>query len=150
MERLIENKVSAVIPVFNGELYLSSILDSILTQTYPWIEIILVDDGSTDRTVQVAESYREKFILRGYEYCVVQSKHKNASAAINNGLPYVTGEYLIWPDSDDRLEKESVEKRIRFLKENPQYQCVRSLAYYFDQKTENIMPADEKTGDIFK
>ena len=150
MERLIENKVSAVIPVFNGELYLSSILDSILTQTYPWIEIILVDDGSTDRTVQVAESYREKFILRGYEYCVVQSKHKNASAAINIGLPYVTGEYLIWPDSDDRLEKESVEKRIRFLKENPQYQCVRSLAYYFDQKTENIMPADEKTGDIFK
>lgn len=145
-----EGKVSAVIPVFNGESYLSPMLDSVLDQTYPYIEVILVDDGSTDRTIEIAEGYREKFQLKEYDYHIVQAEHKNASAAINHGLPYVTGEYLIWPDSDDRLERESVEKRVKFLKTHPHYQCVRSLAYYFEQKTGKILRPDEKIGDISK
>ena len=120
METFIKDKVSAVIPVFNGALHLSSMLDSILGQTYSSIEVILVDDGSADKTLEVAESYREKFVSKGYDYRIVQSEHKNASAALNRGFPYVTGEYLIWPDSDDRLEKESVETRVRFLQENPE------------------------------
>lgn len=146
----IKGRVSAVVPVFNGEFYLSTILDSLLEQTYPLMEIILVDDGSTDKTVQVAEGYRNKFAARGYEYEVIRSAHKNASAAINQGLPYVTGEYLIWPDSDDRLERDSVEKRVNFLQRHPQYQCVRSLSYYYDPKTGELLSADEKTGDISK
>lgn len=145
-----EGKVSAVIPVFNGERYLSTLLDSILEQTYPQMEIILIDDGSKDKTVQVAEGYREYFAAKGYEYCIVWSEHKNASAAINQGLPYVTGEYLIWPDSDDRLEQDSVEKRVDFLQSHPQYQCVRSLPYYYDPETGELLPADEKTGDLSK
>lgn len=150
MERLIKDKVSAVIPVYNGESHLSLILDSVLFQTYNQIEVILVDDGSTDGTIRIAENYRERFKFRGYDYHIVRGKHRNASAAINNGLPYVTGEYLIWPDSDDQLEKESVEKRVDFLKNNPQYQCVRSLAYYFEQNSQIPLSADEKTGDISK
>ncbi|MCI9589775.1 MAG: glycosyltransferase family 2 protein [Lachnospiraceae bacterium] len=150
MEIFIKDKVSAVIPVFNGALHLSSMLDSILGQTYSSLEVILVDDGSTDKTLEVAESYREKFVSKGYDYRIVQSEHKNASAALNRGFPYVTGEYLIWPDSDDRLEKESVETRVRFLQENPGYHCVRSLSYYFQQETGTLLPADEKTGDISK
>lgn len=146
----IKGRVSAVIPVFNGESYLSTLLDSVLEQTYPLMEIILVDDGSTDKTVQAAEGYRERFDARGYEYRIVRSVHKNASAAINQGLPYVTGEYLIWPDSDDRLERDSVEKRVDFLRNHPQYQCVRSLSYYYDSETGKLLPADEKTGDLSK
>lgn len=148
MEKYIKGKVSAVIPVFNGELYLSPMLDSVLGQTYPFIEAILIDDGSEDKTLRVAESYREKFTSKGYGYQIVRSEHRNASAALNQGFSYVTGEYLIWPDSDDRLEKESVEKRVRFLQENPEYHCVRSLSYYFQQETGRLLPADEKTGDI--
>ena len=144
----IKGRVSAVVPVYNGEKHLSHILDSILAQTYPQIELILVDDGSNDGTIDVAESYREKFAIRGYEYHVVQTSHKNASAAVNHGLPYVTGEYLIWPDSDDRLEKDSVEKRVAFLQNHLQYQCVRSLAYYYSMETGELLPADEKTGDL--
>lgn len=149
-ENYIRGKVSAVIPVFNGELHLSTLLDSILEQTYPWMEIILVDDGSRDKTVQMAERYREQFAAKKYEYYIVQSEHKNASAAINQGLPYVTGEYLIWPDSDDRLERDSVEKRVNFLCSHPQYQCVRSLSYYYDSATGELVSADEKTGDLSK
>lgn len=150
MEKFVKDKVSVIIPVFNGERHLGRMLDSILRQTYFWIEVILVDDGSTDHTLQVAENYREKFEKKGYDYRIVRSGHKNASAAINCGLPYVTGEFLIWPDSDDRLEEESVKKRVKFLKENPRYQCVRSLAYYFEEKSERRMLAEEKTGDISK
>ncbi len=147
---VIKDKVSVVTPVYNGETYLSPMLDSILEQTYPYIEVILVDDGSTDKTIEVAESYRKNFENKGYEYRIVKAKHKCAAAAINQGLPFVTGEYLIWPDSDDRLEPESVEKRVLFLKEHPEYECVRSLSYYFDQATGEVTRADEKTGDVEK
>lgn len=147
---VIKGKVSVVTPVFNGETYLSPMLDSILRQTYPHIEMILVDDGSTDRTIEVAEGYRKKFEDRGYRYQIVKAKHKCAAAAINQGLPFVTGEYLIWPDSDDRLEPESVEKRVRYLELHPDYQCVRTLSYYFDQKTGDVTRADEQTGDLDK
>lgn len=147
---MVKDRVSVVIPVFNGEIYLSEMLESVLAQTYSQVEVILVDDGSTDDTVAIAESFCEGFKERGYGYRIVKAGHRNASAAINCGLPYVTGEYLIWPDSDDRLERESVEKRVRFLQKNPQYQCVRSLAYYFDQRTQEIAPADESTGELSK
>ena len=146
-----EEKVSIVTPVYNGEIHLSGMLYSVLNQTYDKIDMTLVDDGSTDGTVKVADSYREKFAKRGYGFRVVEASHRCASGAINQGLPYVDGEYLIWPDSDDFLEPESIEKRVSFLQSHPQYECVRSLSYYFNAKTgEMIERADEKTGDLSK
>lgn len=142
--------VSIVTPVFNGELHLFWMLDSVLNQSYPQIEMILVDDGSTDGTLRIAEGYRERFAEKGYNYRIVQADHKNASAAINQGLPFVTGEYLIWPDSDDVLEPESIEKRVEFLKQYPQYQCVRSLSYYFDAESGESRKAEEQIGDLSK
>lgn len=144
-------KVSVVTPVYNGEFHLAKMLDSVLKQTYPNMEMILVDDGSLDGTIAVARQYRERFVSRGYEYRIVETEHKNASAAINKGLSYVTGEYLIWPDSDDVLEPESVEKRVDFLDKHPEYQCVRSLSYYFNAETGAVSgKADEQRGDLTK
>lgn len=139
--------VSIVTPVYNGEAYLSGYLESILDQTYNKMELILVDDGSEDRTVAVAEEYREKFENKGIPFYILKEKHRNASSALSCGLPYVSGEYLIWPDSDDVLRKNSVEIRVSYLKEHPQYQCVRSLSYYFDPVTKKRMQADEKRGN---
>lgn len=139
----VKERVSIVTPVYNGEKYLLPMLDSVLLQTYPEIEMILVDDGSTDNTVQAAKSYWEKFAGRGYGYRIVQAEHKCAAAAINQGLPFVTGEYLIWPDADDRLERNSVEKRVEFLKKHTEYQCVRTLSYYFRENTGELVRADE-------
>lgn len=144
-------KVSIVTPVFNGEFHLPRMLESILNQTYEQIDMILVDDGSTDGTIAVAESFQEKFAAKGYGYHIIQAKHKCASAAINQGLPFVSGEYLIWPDSDDVLEPDSVKRRVEFLERHPQCQCVRSLSYYFNAKTGEVSErADEKTGDLSK
>lgn len=146
-----KGKVSIVTPVYNGETHLAKMLDSVLTQDYPLVEMILADDGSEDGTILVAESYREKFADRGYDYRIVQAEHKNASAAINQGLPYVTGEYLIWPDSDDVLEPESVRRRVDYLCAHPDVRCVRSLSYYYDADTgERSEKADEQRGDLAK
>lgn len=143
VQMFVKERVSIVTPVYNGEQYLLPMLDSVLGQTYSEIEMILVDDGSTDNTLQEAESYREKFAGRGYGYHIVRAEHKCAAAAINQGLPFATGEYLIWPDADDRLERDSVEKRVEFLKRHPEYQCVRTLSYYYKENTGECVRADE-------
>ena len=144
-----EGLVSIVTPVYNGEGCLPGMLDSVLAQSWPRIELILVDDGSTDGTLRTAEGYRGRFEARGYGFRIVEGPHKNASAAISRGLPYVAGEFLIWPDSDDVLAPESVEKRVRFLQGHPEYQCVRSLSWYFDAGTgARAAQADEQRGDL--
>lgn len=139
--------VSCITPVWNGEKYIAYMLDSVLRQSYPLIEMILVDDGSEDHTLEIAEGYREKFADKGYEYQIVYTRHKNASAAINRGLERIQGEYLIWPDSDDVLEKDSIKKRVDFLAGNPEYSSVRSLMFYFDDDGQMVSD-NEKIGDI--
>lgn len=142
----IEGLVSIVTPVYNGEKYLPRLLNSVLIQTWRHLEMILVDDGSQDATLEIAERYRNIFRARGTDYRIITAPHRNASAAINLGLPYVRGEFLIWPDSDDTLTPDSVRRRAEFLQENPQYQCVRSWMRYLDEEN-RPMPLWEQLGD---
>ena len=150
MRTIIKGLVSIVTPVYNGETYITGYMESILGQTYQSLELILVDDGSTDKTVLAAESYRDRLEKRGIQFYLVQAPHRNASSALCHGLPLVSGEYLCWPDSDDILRSDSIEERVRFLKEHPQYHCVRSLPWYFDHETGERTSADEKKGDLKK
>lgn len=139
--------VSIVTPVYNNEAYLGEMLDSILNQSYNHIQMILVNDGSTDDTAKIAKQYEEKFRQRGFEYIFVQADHKSASAAINKGLKYVKGEFLIWPDSDDILNKYSVEIRVNFLNSHSEYNAVRSIPDYFDAETGKEAKPREKIDD---
>ncbi|RKJ41373.1 glycosyltransferase family 2 protein [Acutalibacter sp. 1XD8-33] len=149
MREFVPGLVSVVTPVYNGEGHLARMLDSVLAQTYPSIQMILADDGSTDGTLALAEGYRERFATRGYGYEIVHGEHSCAAGAMNLGLPWVRGEYLIWPDSDDVLEPESVAVRVEFLRSRPEYHCVRSLPYYVDGATGKPAPArDESFGDL--
>ena len=66
-------RVSIVTPVYNGETHLAKMLDSVLAQTYPDVEMILVDDGSADGTVRAAQNYSEKFEAKGYGYRIVRA-----------------------------------------------------------------------------
>lgn len=127
--------VSIVTPVYNNEAYLGEMLNSIINQSYNHIQMILVNDGSTDGTAEIAKQYEDKFKQRGFEYIFIQADHKSASAAINKGLKYVKGEFLIWPDSDDILNKYSVEIRVDFLNSHSAYNAVRSIPDYFDAET---------------
>lgn len=130
MAEWVKNRVSVVTPVYNGERHLGRLLESVLAQSWGDVEMILSDDGSRDGTLAAARAFRDRFRERGYRLEIVSGEHRNASAAINRGLPLVTGEFLIWPDSDDALHPDSIRARAAFLAERPQYQCVRSLAVY--------------------
>lgn len=147
---MIAHLVSVLTPVYNGESYIARLLDSVLSQTYPYIEMILVDDGSTDATIEIAEAYIARFQEKGYSLTIISSAHKNASAAINKGLSYVNGEYLVWPDSDDELLPDSVETRVCFLQQHPEYQCVRSVMEYVSGETGAPVKPIEKLGDLAK
>lgn len=143
----VKNRVSIVTPVYNGESYLSRMLDSVLGQSYKGLEMILVDGGSTDGTIALAETYRERFKGNGIAYRILTGGG-SAAAGLNRGFPFVTGEFLIWPDGDDVLERESVKRRVEFLRAHPEYQCVRSLGYYVHEETGKRVQAEEKRGEL--
>ena len=141
--------VSIVTPVYNGEAHVGRFLDSVLAQDYPDVEMILSDDGSTDGTAGTAASYASAFEERGYGFRIVRNAHRNASAAVGAGLAYVNGEFLIWPDSDDELLPGSIGVRVRFLREHPEFQCVRSVMEYVSDGG-GPAPAEERLGDLTK
>lgn len=147
--------VSVVSPCYNSEKYLHRFLDSIISQTYRPIELILVNDGSTDGTDIVITNYRDKLLTSGIilKY-IIKKQNEGIGAAINDGLKQATGSYLIWPDTDDFLYPQSIEKRVNFLEENSDYGIVTSDGYEFiesdlDNPKEYIKAIVPKNGNIF-
>lgn len=117
--------VSIITPCFNGENYLDRYFESILNQTYPNIELIFVNDGSTDKTEEIALSYQQKLEDRNIKFIYIYQKNAGQAAALNKGLKIFNGDYLTWPDSDDTMTPDCIEKKVKFLQEHPQYKfCV--------------------------
>lgn len=102
--------VSVIVPNYNYERYLGQCLNSIIQQDYPNIEIIVIDDGSTDGSVQLVERYAPKVIL-------VQQKNQGVSSARNTGLIKSRGEYLAFIDADDFWDARKISKQMEFLLE---------------------------------
>lgn len=101
-------KISVIIPVYNSEKYVGKCLDSLLEQTYDDIEVILIDDCSKDNSLNVINSYQEKYPDK---IKVIQScENKGAAKARNLGLDIATGEYIGFVDSDDFITKDYYEK----------------------------------------
>lgn len=106
-------KISIIVPVYNVENYLEKCLDSLVNQTLTDIEIILVDDGSTDNSSKILDSYRN--IYNNIQ--VISKKNGGMSDARNVGLTHATGEYISFVDSDDYIEKDMLEKLYTKAKE---------------------------------
>ncbi len=100
--------LSVVIPVYNVENYLREFFDSVVNQTYNNLQIILVDDGSTDRSGQICDEYAQK----DSRITVVHQENQGAGAAKNSGLKLVKGEYLSIIDSDDYIDLSMYETMI--------------------------------------
>jgi len=126
--------VSIITPCYNGEKFVHRFLESVLNQTYTNIELIFVNDGSKDDTEKISLSYKEKFEQRSFDFIYIFQQNAGQAAALNAGLKVFTGDYLTWPDSDDFLDPQSIEKRITFLECNKEYGLVRSDAYIYDEK----------------
>lgn len=101
-----EVKVSIIVPAYNSEDYLQECVDSILNSTLQEIEIILVDDGSTDQTVQICDAYAEKF----EKICVIHQENKGQNAARLAGTMAARGEYIGFVDSDDWIDAKMYEQ----------------------------------------
>ena len=111
--------VSIISPCYNGEKYLPAFLDSVLSQTYPSIELIVVNDASEDKTQEILEKYVDEFKKRDYSLIVInQKENKGQAAAINAGLKLISGSFMTWMDSDDIFYPDAIEKKVKFLKEN--------------------------------
>ncbi len=107
--------VSVIIPLYNAEQYISDSINSALAQTCPNIEIIVVDDGSTDNGYEAAKKLESKKVR------VLQQVNKGASAARNYGLKHAKGKYIQFLDADDLLNAEKIEDQINRLNGSEDY-----------------------------
>ncbi len=117
--------VSVCVPCYNVAPYIGRLLTSLIEQTYKHLEIILVDDGSTDETHEIITAYIPQLKQEGYNVIYVRQENGGQSAAINTGLKYVTGEFFTWPDADDWMTPNAIEKLIQFLLTHPNVHMVR-------------------------
>ncbi len=128
-----DHKISVVVPVYNIEDFLPECLDSIIHQSYQNLEIILVNDGSTDSSLQICEDYAKK----DSRIQVITQQNAGLSAARNTGIKVATGEYITFIDSDDYIDLDMI---------NILYdQLVKNAA---DMSVCQFMPVDEDSNPL--
>ena len=147
-----EALVSVIVPCFNMGSKIFRLFDSLLVQTYKNLHIIVVDDGSTDNSKVVINNYSTSFKKRGMVLEYVYKENGGLGSAINKGLKHVKGDYFCWPDPDDWLSEDSIEKRVRFLENHKEYAFVRSDAkmYYEGNLEEDAGTFSKKLPNRFK
>ncbi len=106
--------VSIIVPIYNVEKYLRNCLDSLITQTYRNVEIILVDDGSKDSSGDICDEYA----LKDSRIIVIHKENGGLSSARNAGLDIATGDFFMFVDSDDHVESQFCEKPLQLALKN--------------------------------
>lgn len=124
--------VSIIMPCYNGEKYIHKLLESILDQDYKSIEFIAINDGSTDRTQAILESYKSKFKSRNIKYTIVYQENGGAPNAVNAGLRRFTGEYLNFVDCDDYFMDDAIKTMVNFLEEHQEIDVVWGASNLID------------------
>lgn len=130
--------ISAIMPVYNGENYIAEALESIRRQNYSPLEIIIVDDGSTDGTAAIVESFGDDIQLVG-------QANSGQPAAINRGLTLCKGEFIAIIDHDDIWAEDKLARQLAFLEAHPQIEIVCGRAKYFGavEPWKDRLPLDE-------
>lgn len=118
--------VSIIVPVFNGERYLRESLDSILAQTYPNIEVLVMDDCSTDRTAEIVASYSPR------AQSIRQTANRGIYGNANDGIARARGKYIAVYHADDVYLPTIVEREVDFLEKHPQAGAVFCLDIFID------------------
>lgn len=138
-------KFSVMVPVYNAESYLKRCLDSIVNQNYENLDVILVNDGSTDRSAEICDQYATK----DARFKVIHQKNKGLPGARNSALEFATGEYLCFLDNDDFLEKNF----FKILNEATHSKAdVISFNYYEEKQQQKLVRNQEdeiRVDDIF-
>ncbi len=130
--------VSCIVPVFNGERYRAEALDSILAQTWRPLEVIVVDDGSTDGTAHIAAGY-------GAEVSYIHQANAGPAAARNRGLDAAAGEFIAFLDADDLWHKEKLARQMARFEARPELDlCSAHMENFWspEVKREKDRPSD--------
>jgi hypothetical protein len=127
-------RVSVVIPAFNRAALIGETLDSVLAQTYRDLEVIVVDDGSTDDTPTILAQYERDARLR-----VIRQANHGEGAARNAGIGAARGEYVAFVDSDDVWRADKLERQMALLLDNRGLAWVYADAYVFDHETRQVL-----------
>jgi len=126
--------LSVIIPVYNVEPYLEQCLDSVINQTYKNLEIICINDGSTDNSLKILEKYHKK----DSRIKLINQKNKGTAAARNAGLDIATGEYITFVDSDDYLELKAYEKAMKVMLKNPHVDIAEFRVNVFSEDNDPV------------
>ena len=126
--------ITIIINVYNGEKHIKKCLDSIVNQTYKDLEILIINDGSTDNTLSICKSYKDKRIR------IITKKSKNISLSRNIGLDNAKGEYIYFIDSDDYIDLDTIEYLYNLCKKyNTDIATCRCVdVYNYDYKKKEI------------
>ncbi|MCL2062983.1 MAG: glycosyltransferase [Candidatus Cloacimonetes bacterium] len=132
---------SIIVPVYNAEKYIDRCIDSLIKQTYSDIEIILVNDGSTDKSGSICDEYASK----DDRIKVIHQKNQGIAETRNVGIRIAIGDFIIFVDNDDILEKKSTEVFWKIIQENPDVEAIVGNHYsvindkcFFRIKNKNI------------
>ncbi len=130
-------------PVYNGAAFIAEAIESVLAQTYPNWELIIIDDGSIDSTPQVIARYQDQRIIK-----LAQANAGEASAR-NAGLAHARGVYIAFLDADDLYLPEALADMLSFLAGNPQFDVVFSNGYVIDERDRRLSQLSDHRPGIF-
>ncbi len=139
--------VSVIIPAYNVQDYIGETIESVLRQSYPTIEIIIINDGSTDKTPEIISKYAQK----DSRIVVVNQENRGLSGARNTGLRLAKGEYLCIFDADDIMLPQKIEKQFQFLEKHITCEFIYSDVYLFLNGTKKVyLEEPPAIKDIYK
>lgn len=140
--------VSVVIPTYNDQEYVEDAIKSVLSQTYGNIEILVVDDGSTDNTKDKLNPY-----INSHDIEYIYQANKGLSGARNTGVMSASGEYIAFLDADDLFKSDKIEKQLKYLMGHPDCDyCYCDVYLFRDGQPNKLFRYDYKyySGNIFK
>lgn len=134
--------VSVIVPVYNKEKYIKKCLDSVCRQTYTNLEIILIDDGSKDKSLEICYNYAEL----DKRIRIIAQANAGPSAARNKGIDCSKGEYISFVDADDELEINAYENLIKNLLETQCNIAVMGMRYIYHEGTQDMVLRNYQSG----
>ncbi|MCI9565520.1 MAG: glycosyltransferase family 2 protein [Eubacterium sp.] len=143
---MIKDLVTVMIPCFNGETYLNKCFECLMNQDYKQVQLIVINDGSTDGSEKIILSYKEKIEKKGWQFLYLYQSNGGAAAAINNGLKSALGEYIMLYDVDDILYHDNISKKVKCFKADEELGVVLNNGYFLNEKngTRNLFANDKE------
>ncbi|MGN5653221.1 glycosyltransferase family 2 protein [Bacillus sp. Brlt_9] len=127
--------VSVIVPLYNAEKYIEETMESILNQTYKNIEIVIVDDGSKDRSSSIVKNLKKKY---PEQIKYILQENQGVSVARNTGIENASGEYISFLDSDDLWHPTKIEKQITSMQKNNMNACYCGYMNFYEETGERV------------